>query len=115
MQYVADVGNGMFIGIAEVNGKYRVRTEKPVEDSVVVSTKTFTKVSKMLRYVTRKTGKLPFIHGLTDPMSKKTMLTKQFDAVIMFTEIDPDLVRMSVENVKDKRTEPIPGDVSIKP
>ena len=104
MQYVADVGNGMFIGIAEINGKYRVRTEKPVEDSVVVSTKTFTKVSKMLRYVTRKTGKLPFIHGLTDPMRKKTMLTKRCDAVIMFTENDPDLVRTSIDNGGEKRT-----------
>jgi hypothetical protein len=115
MQYIADVGNGMFIGIARVNDKWKVRTEKPVEGSVVTSTKTFTKVSRMLRYVTRKTGKLPFIDGLTDSMSNKTMLTNRFDAVIMFTEIDPDLVRMSIENVKEKRTEPIPEGTSTKP
>ena len=55
MQYIADVGNGVFIGIARVNDKWKVRTEKPIEGSVVTSTKTFTKVSKMLRYVTRRT------------------------------------------------------------
>ena len=94
MQYIADVGNGVFIGIAEINGKYRVRTEKPVEGSVVTSTKTFTKVSKMLRYVTRKTGKLPFIDGLTDSMSKKTILTAQYEDVMMFTKVDPKLVKV---------------------
>ena len=104
MQYIADVGNGMVIGIDKVNDKWKVRTEKPVEGSVVTSKKTFTKVSRMLRYVTRKTGKLPFIDGLTDSMSKKTMLTKRFDAVIMFTEIDPDLVRTSIDNGGEKRT-----------
>jgi hypothetical protein len=94
MQYIADVGNGMFIGIARVNDKWKVRTEKPVEGSVVTSTKTFTKVSKMLRYVTRKTGKLPFIDGLTDSMSKKTILTAQYEDVMMFTKVDPKLVKV---------------------
>ena len=94
MQYIADVGNGVFIGIARVNDKWKVRTEKPVEGSVVTSTKTFTKVSKMLRYVTRKTGKLPFIEGLTASMSKKTMLTAQYEDVMMFTKVDPKLVKV---------------------
>jgi hypothetical protein len=94
MQYIADVGNGMFIGIARVNDKWKVRTEKPVEGSVVTSTKTFTKVSKMLRYVTRKTGKLPFIDGLTDSMSKKTILTTQYEDVMVFTKVDPKLVKV---------------------
>ena len=94
MQYIADVGNGVFIGIARVNDKWKVRTEKPVEGSVVTSTKTFTKVSKMLRYVTRKTGKLPFIDGLTDSMSKKTMLTAKYEDVMMFTKVDPQLVKV---------------------
>ena len=94
MQYIADVGNGVFIGIARVNDKWKVRTEKPIECSVVTSTKTFTKVSKMLRYVTRKTGKLPFIDGLTDSMSKKTMLTAKYEDVMMFTKVDPQLVKV---------------------
>ena len=115
MQYIADVGNGMVIGIDKVNDKWKVRTEKPVEGSVVTSKKTFTKTSRMLRYVTRKTGKLPFIDGLTDSMSKKTMLTEQYEDVMMFTAIDQDLVRMSIENVKKKRTEPIPEGTTIKP
>ena len=97
MQYVADAGNGMFIGVAEVNGKWQVRTEKPKEDGMSVSIKTFTKASRMLRYVTRKTGKLPFIDGLTDPMSKKTTLTKQYDAVIMFTAVDPEVVKIAAD------------------
>ena len=94
MQYIADVGNGMVIGIAKVNDKWKVRTEKTVEGSVVTSKKTFTKVSRMLRYVTRKTGKLPFIDGLTDSMSKKTMLTAQYEDVMMFTKVDPKLVKV---------------------
>ena len=94
MQYIADVGNGMVIGIDKVNDKWKVRTEKPVEGSVVTSKKTFTKVSRMLRYVTRKTGKLPFIDGLTDSMSKKTMLTAQYEGVMMFTKVDPKLEKV---------------------
>ena len=102
MQYVADVGNGMFIGIAEVNDKWQVRTEKPLKDGLATSTKTFTTKARMLRYVTRKTGKLPFIDGLTDPMSKKTTLTKKYDGVIIFTAIDPELVKVQIKNGREE-------------
>ncbi len=94
MQYIADVGNGMFIGVAEVNGKWQVRTERPVNDGVAVSVKTFTKANRMLRDVTRKTGKLPFMDGLTDPMSKKTTMTKQYDSILMFTVVDPEVFKL---------------------
>jgi len=93
MQYIADVGDGMLIGIADVNGKWTVKTEKPIGDDVSVSTKTFTTKTRMLRYVTRKMGKLPFIEGLTDTMSRKTSMVGKYEDVVYFHEVSPEEVK----------------------
>ena len=93
MQYIADVGDGMFIGIVDANGKWQVKTEKPIGDDVSVSTKTFTTKARMLRYITRKMGKLPFIDGLTDTMSRKTSMVGKYEDVVYFHAVDPEEVK----------------------
>ena len=83
IKYTALLVDGTSLGVGEDTHKWFLVTHK--KDKVV--TKSFTKVSRLLRHINRKFDIIPVIFPLDAAITRKTSFDDAKHAVVVFTEV----------------------------
>ena len=83
IKYTALLVDGTRLGVGEDVGKWFLVTHK--KDKVI--TKSFTKVSRMLRHINRRFDIIPVIFSLDTEITRKTSLDDTKQDVVVFSEV----------------------------
>jgi len=83
VNYTALLVNGEKLGVGRIGNKWLLVSQKGDR----VSTKTFPKVSRLLRHIHRKYDILPVIFALNVEITRKTSFDDTKSDVVVFTEV----------------------------
>ena len=83
INYTALLVNGEKLGVGRIDNKWILVSQKGDR----LTTKTFTKVSRLLRYINRKYDILPIIFALDAEITRKTSFDDTKSDVVVFNEV----------------------------
>ncbi len=83
INYTALLTDGVTLGVGKDAGKWFLIVNKNDK----VTTKTFTKVSRLLRHINRKFDIIPVIFSLDAEITRKTSFDDSIHDVVVFSEV----------------------------
>tara|TARA_R110002020_G_scaffold118041_1_gene269948 strand:- start:230 stop:505 length:276 start_codon:yes stop_codon:yes gene_type:complete len=83
INYTALLVNGEKLGVGRIDNKWILVSQKGDR----LTTKTFPKVSRLLRYINRKYDILPIIFALDAEITRKTSFDDTKSDVVVFNEV----------------------------
>ena len=83
ISYTALLVNGEKLGVGRIDNKWILVSQKGDR----LTTKTFPKVSRLLRYINRKYDILPIIFALDAEITRKTSFDDTKSDVVVFNEV----------------------------